>query len=183
MCERVSICLALSLTWLCDPQAPLHRAGLHVRHYHGLHVRRMDKVVEARASGSPSCAYMQRLGQMANSSRSTTRDVFVATDDPSAVSELRACARVAWGEEWTLYSLVELYGAPPRGLNERAVYWLWAELMLLVRAELCVGTFSSNIGRLVQTLRSQPARTMTSMDKGYVSPMDSTPTNFHYVPK
>ena len=51
---------------------------------------------------------------------------------------------------------------PPTGRD--VLYRLYAEISLLVRANWTVGTFSSNVGRLVQLLRDQPEGTMVSMD-------------------
>ena len=46
----------------------------------------------------------------------------------------------------------------------------WAEVLLLARARLVVGTFSSNVGRLVQLLRTQPPATFVSLQGNFTVP-------------
>ena len=53
---------------------------------------------------------------------------------------------------------------PKRGVTAETMYRLWAEILLMKEADFVVGTFSSNMGRLVQVLRSQPQQTMESLD-------------------
>ena len=76
---------------------------------------------------------------------------------------LRKCS-VVTGNNWVLHNIA---GQPPRNELRSGVYRLLAELQLLVGANVTVGTFSSNVGRLVQALRDQPPETMTSMDSGW----------------
>ena len=90
-------------------------------------------------------------------------DVFIATDDITIVPQLRECPVVA-ENGWALHHLP---GQPPRNERRSSIFRVLAELQLLVGAAFVVGTFSSNVGRLVQTLRHQPPETMTSMDGGW----------------
>ena len=87
-------------------------------------------------------------------------DVFIATDDIKVVSEFAMCNR-SIQHSWKTHSLE---GSPPRNWGRAAVYRLYAELMLMMRSEWAVATFSSNVGRLVQLMRDQPEDTMASLD-------------------
>ena len=42
---------------------------------------------------------------------------------------------------------------------------LWAEITVMSKAEVVVGTLTSNTGRIVQLLRTQPEHTFVDMDK------------------
>eukprot|EP00966_Prymnesium_polylepis_P059368 1376087-Prymnesium_polylepis.1 len=91
---------------------------------------------------------------MARMASAASLHIFVATDDLRTVVELGACP------EATGWNLHHLSG----GWWEGGIHRLWAEITLLTRADWVVGTFSSNIGRLVQILRSQAPSTFHSMD-------------------
>ena len=62
---------------------------------------------------------------------------------------------------WKLHHMA---GNPGRGEGREAVYRLYAEISLMVRANWTICTFSSNVARLVQVLREQPEETMSSLD-------------------
>jgi len=121
-----------------------------------MHIRRTDKTSGAikEADAVPVCMYALQLARMAGPSRRL--NVFIATDDLSTVAELAACP-TANENDWQLHH----FSVHPwaGGLTR-----LWAEITLLTRAAWTVGTFSSNIGRLAQILRTQLPSTYHSMD-------------------
>ena len=129
--------------------------------YAAVHIRRTDKYKEARPRAT--CAYAHRLAIMCGG-RCGGLDVFVATDDISVVSEFATCNR-SIQHRWKTHSLE---GSPPRNWGRAAVYRLYAELILMMRSEWAVATFSSNLGRLVQLMRDQPEDTMASLDANWV---------------
>ena len=128
--------------------------------YGACHIRRTDKVSGAtrEAVAVPVCAYADQLSRLAGASAAGL-NVFVATDDLTTAAELEACP-TAVAHDWTVR---HFHGTPQRD-GYPAQCRLWAESMLLVQAEWVVGTLTSNIGRLVQMRRSQPAETFFSID-------------------
>lgn len=129
--------------------------------YGAFHIRRTDKVQgpikEADAVGV--CEYVRHM-QLLAGDEAAGLDMFVATDDLITVTQLAACPRaIALG--WKLH---HFSGDPSRGLDFASQIRLWADISMLVRASWVVGTFTSNIGRLVQLLRTQPPESFWSVD-------------------
>jgi len=157
---------------------------LHRKPYGAMHVRRTDKVAVLNtlitlpngtrvirqsvpeAKSYTACAYADKLRIVSGNMRDI--DVFLATDDINAVSaELRACTIVN-DSQWRIHS----FGySPARSFDRQNVYRLWAEIQLMSKATWVVGTFSSNIDRLVQMIRDQPAASMISLDRPWRGPM------------
>jgi hypothetical protein len=131
--------------------------------YAAVHIRRTDKYREARPRAT--CSYAYRLAMMCGG-RCGGLDVFIATDDIKVVSEFATCNR-SIQHSWKTHSLA---GSPPRNWGRAAVYRLYAELILMMRSEWAVATFSSNVGRLVQLMRDQPEDTMASLDAQWGQP-------------
>ena len=110
-------------------------------HYVSVHVRRGDKIVEA--NHMPISQYMDKLGD-------GCRNLFVATDDYSVVEEIRA-HYPEWAI-WTLCTPLErgyMQSAADQECAEekdRNMITLFATMEILNRAELFVGTYSSNMG-------------------------------------
>ena len=129
--------------------------------YAAVHIRRTDKYIEARPRAT--CSYAYRLAKMCRG-RCGGLDVFIATDDIKVVSEFATCNR-SIQHSWKTHSLE---GSPLRNWGRAAVYRLYAELILMMRSEWAVATFSSNLGRLVQLMRDQPEDTMASLDANWV---------------
>ena len=125
--------------------------------YGALHIRRTDKSLEATFVSV--CQYTSRLAALSGQRRALS--VFVATDDLATVDEVLACPesqRLAW-------RVVHAEDNPARGIQGNVTYRLWAEITLLTRATWAVGTFSSNVGRLlVQVLRRQDEASFQSVD-------------------
>lgn len=135
------------------------------RPFGAVHIRRRDKTAlewwgrEARPIDT--CVFAERLAWLAaKDGRDGAMPVFVATDDHRTVDEFAQC-NAAVRHSWTVHSWP---GEPARGVNTSVVVRLWSEMQLLRRATWAVGTLSSNIGRLVQLLRSQPPATFWSVD-------------------
>jgi hypothetical protein len=148
--------------------------------YAAMHIRRTDKVAGSHAEATliPTCNYTEGLHGLLLHSRNSRLplqsveglNVFVATDDFNVIDELQACP-IARRHTWS-FRTFEALGAPRRGENLETTLRLWAEILLLKQAAAVVGTFSSNVGRLVQTLREQPEDTFLSLDKPrYSHPM------------
>lgn len=128
-----------------------------------VHIRRGDKLREATPVAT--CAYAERLAQL--SDHATGLHVFVATDAPDSVGELRRCppsARLGWHVHSLLQGQVLQNTRTAQPTGRAVVYRLWADIAMLVRAKWSVVTFSSNMGRLVQLLRDQPEATCASLD-------------------
>ena len=151
----------------------LPRTGIPVQtwesgHFAALHVRRTDKKIETRRSSS--CLYLGKLSHLAYKTGLTGADalyIFVATDDPAVLRELRRCPpppEVKKPQAYRFVSLVEGWRAPSRGFGHEQLLRLWAEVEVLCQARAVVGTFSSNLGRLVQLLRRQPLDTFASLN-------------------
>ena len=87
--------------------------------------------------------------------------MYIATDNLTSVDEFAAC-KMTRSLDWKLWSASD---NPARGMNGSVTYRLWADILLLVGADWVVGTFSSNIGRLVQVLRTQEESTFVSVDE------------------
>ena len=104
------------------------------------------------------------------------KQLFVATDDAAAVLEVQAqlplicrCAVEMPKSETKVPK--DHAGYQQRSYNSLSsvekfaeMVQLWAEIELLAEAKFFVGTFSSNIGRLVQMLRGQEENTAVSVD-------------------
>jgi len=160
--EKWRIVAKLILRVQPDIEARIHREYLadlawSRDAYAAVHIRRTDKYLEARPLAT--CAYADRLASMCRG-RCGGLDVFVATDDIKVVSEFARC-NASILHSWTTHSLE---GSPPRNWGRASVYRLYAELILIMRSEWAVATFSSNVGRLVQLMRDQPEDTMASLD-------------------
>ena len=131
--------------------------------YAAMHVRRGDKVKGSirEMSLQHSCKYVDALRKLSGERGAKDLSVFIASDEVAVTStEVMGCLRsrnLSWK---LLYSDSE----PSRHFTRQDNYRLWAEVMILRRARWVAGTFSSNIDRLVQMLRSQPANTMASVD-------------------
>ena len=104
------------------------------------------------------------------SGRREALPVYVATDDISTVDELRACPE-AQQLDWRI---THAQSDPSRGIEAAVTYRLWAEMTLLAHATWVVGTFSSNVGRLVQVLRTQEEASFQSVD---------TPRGWSFFPR
>ena len=165
--EKWRIVAKLILRVQPDIEARIYRENLSLLAwsrgtYAAVHIRRTDKYVEAPPQAT--CAYADRLASMCQG-RCGGLDVFVATDDIRVVREFAAC-HSSIQHSWKTHSLE---GSPPRNFGRAAHYRLYAELMLMVRSEWVVATFSSNVGRLVQLMRDQSVDTMASLDDQWVA--------------
>jgi hypothetical protein len=135
--------------------------------YVGVHVRRGDKDKEVAFVALTE--YIRAVDAVAPASDTP---VFVASDDSSVASAL---AILAPGR--AIFTLSPAASPAIRGghdqlahnrgalkHNRARVEALLAEIHALVHADLFVGSFSSNLGRLVHVLRSADAETSISVD-------------------
>ena len=169
---RLSMREQPELASLVDPlvAVQVQRSRLADQPFVALHVRRGDKHFESEPRDA--CDYADALAALLKR-HSRLHDVrwtiFVASDEPTAiVAQLAACSTVQrhnWHlTAWSQGGVDELrLGARRDG---DAQVRLWAELRLLARAAFVVCTFSSNVCRLVQLLRTQPAETLAPLDEG-----------------
>ncbi len=120
--------------------------------YIAIHVRRGDKASEA-----PPVALEQYMERVADCDMGEIRTCYVMTDDHAVVSRLRAgwpsytfltsCPPEAGGHEQATFN--EL----PADVRDMRTLAIITELSLAFAGEAFVGTFSSNIGRLVALYR------------------------------
>lgn len=82
-------------------------------------------------------------------------DVLTGEVDMSEFENIRWTAEMARSGVWS---------HPKRGTGADDMMRLWAEITILTKASFVIGTFTSNMGRLVQILRTQPQDTMESLD-------------------
>ena len=116
--------------------------------------REVDPVTE--------CSYVNKLAAMSNNARGL--DIFVATDDQQVIDGVNAC-RATRALNWHVH---HFNGNPGRGTGREIIYRLYAEITVMTRADWVVGTFSSNVGRIVQLLRELPEETMSSLDSACI---------------
>ena len=136
--------------------------------YGAVHIRRTDAIAcSHKMNCAPSysrkviepCAFMNQMAVMNN--RRKDYYVFVSTDEiDNMLPVLKQCP-VTTELKWQLQFFEN---NPLRGGNRDVIMRLWAEMTILIDAEFVVGTFSSNIDRLVQVLRTQDAASMHSID-------------------
>ena len=149
--------------WLDSQREWLGNGPTGYGEYDAVHIRRTDKIL-LEAKAYPICSYANTLAamhkmQLGTQQAARGRHVFVATDEPQRVLEFSRCRAAS---SWRVQSFGG--GAPGRGQEEDVVLRLWAELTILRHAALVVGTLSSNLGTLVQLLRTQPEQSFRSLD-------------------
>lgn len=130
--------------------------------YIGAHVRRGDKIREVRPVSLKRYAHAIRCIH-------PTLPVFVASDEGTSIIRLRAM--LAPRPVFALPRAEGRRGHYQREANRRylkrnrgVVSELLAEIEALRGATWFVGTFSSNLGRLVHVLRNAPPNTSVSLD-------------------
>jgi hypothetical protein len=149
---------------------PLNRT----RPFGAVHIRRTDKVTgpNPEAQAVPICRYADSLSRLSNARGGAwPLSVFVATDAPAVLEEFKACpAAQGWQLFWFGASLC-------RGKKDDCMLRLWADITMLVQSTWAVVTFTSNIGRLVQVLRTQPPETLFSIDSSqhFLTPYSTPP--------
>ncbi|CAM9656415.1 unnamed protein product [Scytosiphon promiscuus] len=132
--------------------------------YVGLHIRRGDKVAEGEAAKVETHKYLEAALKYYKDRSARDAEgikaVWVASDDKDAVKEVRAIVRdyfpnvadkdVLWvsganaGGKVATHSTSEAY---------EGFVMVFADLKMLSAARVFVGTYSSNVGRLVALLR------------------------------
>jgi len=133
--------------------------------YAACHIRRTDKLI-SEAIAVPVCRYATQVAVL--SGRRAGLQVYIATDDLTVVNEFASCSET----QELRWKLRHAMHDPGRGATANVTYWLWAEVSLLVGADWVVGTFSSNVGRLIQVLRTQ--------DEGSFVSVDDAPERAHF---
>jgi hypothetical protein len=143
----------------------------NLSHYIGVHVRRGDKL-RTEAREVPLKKYIKKIEETILGEK--LRPVFVASDDPSVLSKLRRL-RAAWTfvsinntNSYTLKSsghYQSRFQSLPMEQRIHQTHLLLCEIQMLVDADYVFCTMSSNICRLVQTLRHQRPSTAISLDK------------------
>lgn len=134
--------------------------------YIAVHIRRGDKVKSRKPE-----AKRIHAGEFVRTIReldTKISDVLISTDDYDAVQEFRAAAPSAWRiltfcpEDKNGYVQKDFRRLEGAGKKEEMIR-LFADLELLSRAGVFVGTYSSNIGRFVALMRG--GRNCYSLDK------------------
>ncbi len=154
---------AVQSEWLASLPWALGRFG-------ALHVRRGDKLGELpRAQqlrppiGCEYAAKLEAVGKAHPGQLPRGAHVFVASDELEAVlAELAACD-VVRRNAWKIESFAAA-GPVYRNYSQYNFHRLWAELHLLTNATVVVASQTSNVGRLVQVLRSADPRTLAFIE-------------------
>ncbi|KAJ8905068.1 hypothetical protein NDN08_001579 [Rhodosorus marinus] len=145
----------------------MQRIDLRPDEFVGLHIRRGDKALEVPLIPLESYAEIVRMCDPAISK------IFLATDDGSIIWELRDLL-----PEYAIYTFADPQstGHLQRNANEDpmrqtvlSTMSLVAEIDILRQAKYFIGTYSSNIGRLLAVLRDKDIRTSISMDVAWSS--------------
>lgn len=109
----------------------------------------------SHAPSMPMVQQLQRIQRTAVEADEVVDSVIKGECDLEELENIRWTAEMARNSVWT---------NPKRGAGADDMYRLWAEVILLVHAKYAIGTFSSNLSRLVQVLRNKPQNTMLSLD-------------------
>ena len=142
------------------------------RQFAAMHVRRTDKVqannytrflrsnhLHSEATAFNACLYVAAVARVSHNA--TNIAVFVASDVPHIVMhELQSCRMVnelGW-------SMLTSHSLPKRSFHNDSHYTLWADITVLSRARWVALTLSSNVGQLVQLMRTQPPESAASLD-------------------
>ncbi|CAM9749320.1 unnamed protein product [Ascophyllum nodosum] len=155
----------------------------------GVHIRRGDKVANKEASNHASEEYLvaaeSYIVRHSEMSVEDIKGIWVASDDPAALDEVRAVAPAIFPnvDNSTIFWAA---GGVPDGpavatvktRTDKQSYaelvYTFADLHQLTHASVFVGTFSSNIGRLVALLRQnigkKQASTTISIDRNGWTP-------------
>jgi hypothetical protein len=130
--------------------------------YVGVHIRRGDKVKEVPSV--PIARFIEAIDIIAP----PHMPLFVASDDGATVRALREMTQ---RRVLALPHSEKRIGHLQRSVNRIAakhkpdlVHEILADIQALTRASWFIGTFSSNMGRLVHVLRDQPPETSISLD-------------------
>ncbi|KAI0565822.1 Alpha-(1,6)-fucosyltransferase [Gracilaria domingensis] len=131
--------------------------------YLAVHIRRGDKAKERPLV--PLRRYVEAIKLMQNSNGT----VFIATDDGSVIKTMRE--QLAGRRVVSVTAAQERKGHIQKLMNrmylkqnEERVVALLAEIEMMRKATVFIGTFSSNLGRLVHVLRDQEAESSVSLD-------------------
>eukprot|EP00737_Agarophyton_chilense_P003481 gb/GEZJ01004086.1/.p1 GENE.gb/GEZJ01004086.1/~~gb/GEZJ01004086.1/.p1 ORF type:complete len:362 (+),score=40.01 gb/GEZJ01004086.1/:364-1449(+) len=138
------------------------------RRYLALHIRRGDKAKERPLV--PLRRYVEAVELLQRNNDT----IFVATDDGTVLDTLRkelvgkhivsvAAAEGRRGHNQMLMNRMYLKR------NEARVVTLLAEIEVMRKATIFIGTFSSNLGRLVHVLREHKAMSSVSLDDRWAS--------------
>ncbi|KAA8494866.1 Alpha-(1,6)-fucosyltransferase [Porphyridium purpureum] len=153
--------------------------GSRLQGYMGVHIRRGDKYKDAPYV--PIAQYVNAIMWAAN--RYDLRMVYVCSDDFAVINELKDMVRARTAATSLRLAIVDTSQSSREGHEQRLsnnarsqnelvgvemTAQLLLELSLLQRASFFVGTFSSNVGRLVVALRDARApQTSISLDTAW----------------
>lgn len=139
------------------------RLGLEPRHYVAVHIRRGDKRREVPLTSLKKYARAIRIMARLN------EPIFIATDDGSVLYDMRKRLpdRIIKMLPSATKRVGHLQAEQNRVWMKRRyedVVDLMAEIELMRKARIFIGTFSSNLGRLVYVLRNTDERDSVSLD-------------------
>lgn len=146
----------------------------------GLHVRRGDKLSTHEATLIPLEEYFKSAINYLNESKISVDDIagiWLASDDPTVISETRELASVYFPnihDDLIVHSSAnKKQEAETTSVSQgyRSFVYLISDLEQLSKAEVFVGTFSSNLGRHVATMREvngKPRSSSRSADSPWV---------------
>lgn len=130
----------------------------------GAHVRWGDKKSESKLI--PAAIYAYHLRKVANKIR--TKDIYIMSDSSKAIEELQILLpefniRTTTPPSW-LGNDLDSFKDKPVHEREGSLALLILELTIMSQADSVVCMMSSNVCRLLQTLRIQPAETLIGIE-------------------
>jgi len=151
----------LSLIWAFNPATlgvvqGAVMSDLNDSDYLGVHIRRGDKV--KAPTKEADTIEMHRYVSLACRLGVPSRRVFLATDDINSIDEFR----MTCPSDWLIYTrcrqdsqghLQRTFNYLPADSRFSMTLDLIVDIHLLAKADIFLGTFSSNIGRLIHLLR------------------------------
>jgi len=131
-----------------------------IKPYISLHIRRGDKVAERtkEAEAIPLSQYVKQVTDI----HPDIKNVFIASDDYSVIKEIREIAPSRW-------SIITFCKPNATGYDQARFNWedgnakkqqmldLFIDLHFLIESEFYIGTYSSNISRLIALIKGKGA--------------------------
>lgn len=147
------------------------------RGFYGIHIRRTDKINENKHT--PVSQYLQTLDNAMHARNATPMtthslplNVYIATDGPEVLKELQAARKNtrSFTDDRISFKLLDTprpTGGAVWNTAQANVADLMTELTILVASDVFIGTATSNMGRLVWTLRGSNSSDIFTVDRSF----------------
>jgi len=152
--------------------------------YIGLHIRRGDKVIYGEAKAVEVEEYLMEAKKYVNNI-DEIKGIWVASDDMNVINEVRDLSSIYFpnilkeniiyatseginekkSKEWSMYNMP--ITTRSKFQEYKSFVYLFSDIERLSNAEVFVGTFSSNMGRIVHVAReskNKPRNSSRSLD-------------------